>query len=59
MRDTGDDTQARWAALGAYITLRPDVDLEEARWEVARAIAWASSAHTEWFWRGTRCGVGA
>ena len=47
----GEDS-AHQAAIAAYLLVRPQDDREEAGRQVTRAIAYAATHHTEWFWRG-------
>jgi hypothetical protein len=42
------------AADDAYRQARPEVDLETARREVARAIHWASVEHNAWLYSRER-----
>jgi hypothetical protein len=46
------DSPAFFAALDAFRALRPEVPEREARAETRRAICWAASEHTKWFWSG-------
>ncbi len=48
------EMDARYAATGAYLALRPGDGWDEASDGATRAIAYAAARHTEWFWRGTR-----
>ena len=43
---------AHQAAIDAYLLVRPQDEREEAARQVTRAIAYAATHHTEWFWRG-------
>ena len=53
----GEDV-AHQAAIDAYLLVRPQDDREEAMRQVARAIAYAATHHTAWFWRGVSAIVG-
>jgi hypothetical protein len=52
------DHPARLAAVAAYLEVRPRDDREEAMRQVTRAIAYAATHHTVWFWRGVAVIVG-
>lgn len=43
---------AHVAAVEAVLEVLPGITREEASRQVQRAICWAASEHTEWFWRG-------
>jgi len=52
VRQRGElDRPAFRAAVTAFRELRPDVSDREAADEVLRAICWAATEHTKWFWR--------
>ncbi len=54
VRSEGDHTRGRHAAIVAYLAVRPEDGSDEAERQVTRAIAYAASQHTAWFWRGVR-----
>jgi hypothetical protein len=54
MRTKGDDWRGRLEAIDAYLIVRPEDGPDEAERQVSRAICWAATYHTAWFWRGVR-----
>jgi hypothetical protein len=41
-------------AIAAYLAVRPEDGPDGADRQVTRAIVWAATYHTAWFWRGVR-----
>jgi hypothetical protein len=54
MQTTGDEWFGYVEAIDAYLAVRPEDSPDEAVRQVTRAIRYAATHHTEWFWRGVR-----
>lgn len=50
-RSGGGDEAAFKSAVAAFLKERPEVSAAEARAQVTRAINYAASEHTDWFWQ--------
>ena len=52
-RQRGDKHDPAWqSAFEAFRSTAPDLDERDASNQVTRAISYAASEHTAWFWRG-------
>ena len=54
MQQGGGEWRGRVEAIDACLAVRPEDGPDEAERQVTRAICWAATHHTAWFWRGVR-----